>query len=48
MITDPDVPPLPPHISFEMMVKYGETLLKGDPDELHIIKQTWKSELSSL
>ncbi len=48
MITDPDVPPLPPHISFEMMVKYAETLLKGDPDELHIIKQTWKSELSSL
>lgn len=48
VITDPDVPPLPPHISFEMMVKYGETLLKGDPDELHIIKQTWKSEISSL
>ena len=48
MITDPDVPPLPPHISFDMMVKYAETLLKGDPDELHIIKQTWKSELSSL
>jgi hypothetical protein len=31
-----------------MMVKYGETLLKGDPDEAGIIKSTWKSELSTV
>lgn len=48
VITDPNVPPLPPHISFEMMVKYGEALLKGDPDEAGIIKSTWKSELSTV
>jgi pyruvate dehydrogenase (quinone) len=48
VVTDPNVPPLPPHISFEMMVKYGETLLKGDPDEAGIIKSTWKSELSTV
>ncbi|MEO6814007.1 MAG: thiamine pyrophosphate-requiring protein [Ginsengibacter sp.] len=48
VITDPDVPPLPPHISFKMMVKYSETLLKGDPDEMRIIKSTWKSEMSTL
>ncbi len=48
VITDPNVPPLPPHISFDMMVKYGETLLKGDPDEAGIIKSTWKSEMSTI
>ena len=48
VITDPNVPPLPPHISFKMMVKYGQTLLKGDPDEWKIIKSTWKSEMSTI
>jgi len=48
VITDPNVPPLPPHISFKMMVKYGETLLKGDPDEWEIIKSSWKSEMSTI
>ena len=48
VITDPAVPPLPPHISFDQMVKYGSVLLKGDPDEVDIIKQTWKSEMSTL
>lgn len=48
VITDPNVPPLPPHITFKMMKKYSETLLKGDPDEWGIIKSTWKSEMSSI
>lgn len=48
VITDPNVPPLPPHITFKMMKKYAETLLKGDPDEWSIIKSTWKSEMSSI
>ena len=42
VITDPDVPTVPPHISFEQMVKLSKTLLKGDPDEGGIIKQTFK------
>ncbi len=48
VLTDADVPPLPPHISFDMMVKYGKALLKGDPDEAGIIKSTWKSEMSTV
>jgi len=48
VITDPNVPPLPPHITFKMMKKYAETLLKGDPDEWEIIKSTWKSEMSTI
>ncbi|HUZ60863.1 MAG TPA: thiamine pyrophosphate-requiring protein [Hanamia sp.] len=48
VITDPNVPPLPPHITFKMMKKYSETLLKGDPDEWEIIKSSWKSEMSTI
>lgn len=48
VITDPNVPPLPPHISFKMIVAYGKTLLKGDPDEMGIISSTWKSEMSTI
>ena len=39
-ITDPDVPPLPPHITLEQAKKYASALLEGDPDEGGIIRQT--------
>src|SRR5512143_2159249 len=38
--TDPNVPPLPPHISFKQARLYMSTLLKGDPNEWGIIKQS--------
>jgi pyruvate dehydrogenase (quinone) len=31
--TDPEVPPLPPHITFEQMQKLTSVMLKGDPQE---------------
>lgn len=40
--TDPNVPPLPPHISFKQARLYMSTLLKGDPNEWGIIKQSAK------
>jgi pyruvate dehydrogenase (quinone) len=36
--TDPEVPPLPSHISFEQARKFAEALIKGEPDEGSIIK----------
>ncbi|HEX4195984.1 MAG TPA: thiamine pyrophosphate-requiring protein [Caulobacteraceae bacterium] len=36
--TDPEVPPLPPHITFDQAVKLAKTLEKGDPDEAGLIK----------
>ena len=42
-VTDPNVPPLPPHITLEQARKYASTLLKGDPDEAGIIRQTFRS-----
>jgi pyruvate dehydrogenase (quinone) len=47
MITDPDVPPLPPHISVKQSKAYMSALLHGDPDSIGIIKasakQIWDS-----
>ncbi|HEX9295270.1 MAG TPA: thiamine pyrophosphate-requiring protein [Polyangiaceae bacterium] len=36
---DPDVPPLPPHITFEQARAYVSALVKGDPDRAGIIRQ---------
>jgi len=38
-MTDPDVPPLPPHITLRQAKAFGMSLLKGDPEEAGIIKQ---------
>ena len=31
--TDPEVPPLPPHITLEQAKQFTSTLVKGDPHE---------------
>jgi pyruvate dehydrogenase (quinone) len=41
--TDPSVPPLPPHISFEQSKAFYSAILKGDPDAWSTIKQTFKA-----
>ena len=35
--TDPNIPPLPPHISLKNAKAFAATLLKGDPDEASVI-----------
>ena len=39
---DPDVPPLPPHITFKQASAYTSAILKGDADSPGIIKQSVK------
>ncbi|SFW13977.1 thiamine pyrophosphate-requiring protein [Pseudomonas sp. NFACC04-2] len=46
--TDPDVPPLPPHIKLEQAKKFASTLLQGDPNERGIVVETAKQVLSTL
>jgi pyruvate dehydrogenase (quinone) len=46
--TDPEVPPLPPHITLEDAKHLTETLIKGDSREGNIIKETAKQVLASL
>ena len=45
-ITDPNVPPLPPHITGEQAKAYLGALVKGDPDQWGIIKQSVKQLLA--
>jgi pyruvate dehydrogenase (quinone) len=40
--TDPEVPPLPPHIEVRQARKRMEVLLKGDPRRWRVIKQSAK------
>jgi pyruvate dehydrogenase (quinone) len=44
-ITDPEVPPLPPHIRFEQAKGLTTSLLKGEPDAVKIVKQSLKGKL---
>jgi pyruvate dehydrogenase (quinone) len=46
--TDPEVPPLPPHITFKQMKAMSEALLKGDPHEGGVIGGTVRQLLSSI
>ena len=46
--TDPDVPPLPPHISLKNAKAFMSTLRKGDPNEFGIIKQSVKEFVEEL
>ena len=46
--TDPEVPPLPPHITLEQAKKMASALLSGDPDEGGMIKGAAKQVLSAL
>ena len=40
--TDPNVPPLPPHLKIDQIKKYASTLLQGDPDQAGILVQSAK------
>ncbi|CAA9892786.1 putative Thiamine pyrophosphate-dependent enzyme, carboligase or decarboxylase [Candidatus Methylobacter favarea] len=40
--TDPDVPPLPPHITFKQAKAYASAVLQGDSDSIDIIKASMK------
>jgi pyruvate dehydrogenase (quinone) len=44
-VTDPDVPPLPPHIRFEQAKGMAQALAQGDPDSIGIVMQSLKGKL---
>jgi pyruvate dehydrogenase (quinone) len=39
-ITDPEVPPLPPHITFEEAKHFAQAVLRGDPNGGRMIRQS--------
>jgi pyruvate dehydrogenase (quinone) len=46
--TDPEVPPLPSHISFEQARKFATTVFKGDPDEAGMLAGVMRQVLSGI
>jgi len=46
--TDPDVPPLPPHITFEQAAGYAASLLSGDPNAAGLIARSLSNMFPSL
>ncbi|WP_429196933.1 thiamine pyrophosphate-requiring protein [Luteibacter sp. W1I16] len=45
-VTDPDVPPLPPHITWAQARAYMSALGQGDPDRRGVIRQTLREVLA--
>ena len=49
-VTDPEVPTLPPHISFEQATNFMQSIVKGDPERAGMIrgafKDAWESVVS--
>ncbi len=46
--TDPEVPPLPPHITLEQAKKFTTTIIKGDPEQASMIAGAVRQMLSSV
>ena len=44
-ITDPEVPPLPPHIMMDQATGLAKALIKGDPNAGRIMRQSFKGKL---
>ncbi len=45
---DPDVPPLPPHITFEQAKHFAQALIKGDVDAGGVLRQSFKGMVDKL
>ncbi len=46
--TDPEIPPLPPHVTLQQARHFARTLMHGDPQERHIIADTARQVMASV
>jgi pyruvate dehydrogenase (quinone) len=47
-LTDPEVPPLPPHITFDQAVNFAESVVHGDPGRRAMITQSLRQAAHGL
>jgi pyruvate dehydrogenase (quinone) len=47
-VVDADVPPLPPHITFDAAASLTTALLKGDPDGRGVVAQSLRELTAGL
>ena len=48
VVTDPEVPPLPPHITLEQARSFASAVLHGDPSRGRMIRQSIRQKLPEL
>jgi pyruvate dehydrogenase (quinone) len=48
VLTDPEVPPLPPHVRFEQAKEFASAVRRGDPARRHMIGQALKAKVAEL
>lgn len=46
-VTDPEVPPLPPHITLAQARGLTEAVLKGDPERVEMVRQSMRQEIAT-
>jgi len=46
-ITDPEVPPLPPHITLKQARAFTSAIFKGDPNWRAIVRQTYREMMAT-
>src|SRR5207249_2059259 len=46
-VTDPEVPPLPPHITLKQARAFTSSILKGDPNWRAIVRQTYREMMAT-
>ncbi|HKT45330.1 MAG TPA: thiamine pyrophosphate-requiring protein [Gaiellaceae bacterium] len=44
--TDPEVPPLPPHITFDQAKKMAQAMAKGDPEAVGVMERSFRGKLT--
>ena len=47
-VSDPDVPPIPPHATWYQLVKSTASVVRGDSDRVDVIKEGVKSKLQEV
>jgi pyruvate dehydrogenase (quinone) len=47
-VTDPEVPPLPPHITLEQAQHFMQAVLHGDPNAGRLIRQSLTQKLAGV
>ena len=48
MVVDPEIPPLPPHISGEQMKQMARAMVKGDPEAAGVMEKSLRAKLAQL
>jgi pyruvate dehydrogenase (quinone) len=46
--TDPEVPPIPPHVTYDEMKSMAQSVLKGDPNGWHVVGEIAKNKAAEL